>query len=395
MKAQAVCKLLMAILLPAIVLSAYAQLDYVSSLQRDSIKVSLLTCTPGKVAYTMYGHSAIRVHDMTKNEDLVFNYGAFDYSEDNFIFRFVKGETDYILAAEYFDSFIQRYSESGTGITEQILNLTPEEKDLITRLLMENILPANRTYRYNWLYDNCTTRARDMIERAISGKVIYHAANSHKSARIILHLFNQVNRWMDFGENLILGYELDRPLTKRQQMFIPSYYAADADSATIVRIDGTEIPLVIETHVVLREKTEARPQLLDTPFILFGILFAVILFVAFFEWRRKKTYKWLDVALFVFWGLAGILVAFLFFFSEHAGVDSNMLVIFFNPLPLFGIPFLIQRKIKFLCWVILAEFALLLIALIVARQHVDPALLPLVSILLLRVVVNILFSQKK
>ena len=149
----------------------------------DSFEISLLTCTPGPVAYTMYGHSALRVHNFTANLDLVFNYGVFDYNEDNFVFKFVKGETDYILAAEYSVGFFERYRDEGAGIMEQVLNLSQEECNILNGLLMENLQPANRMYRYNWLYDNCTTRARDMIERAVQGEVRYHAADPQLSAR--------------------------------------------------------------------------------------------------------------------------------------------------------------------------------------------------------------------
>ena len=361
----------------------------------DSIEVSLLTCTPGPVVYSMYGHSAIRVHNFTTNLDLVFNYGVFDYNENNFVFKFVKGETDYILSAEYAHGFFERYAEEKAGILEQVLNLTSEECNIINVLLMENLQPANCTYRYNWLYDNCTTRARDMIERAIQGEVKYLSADPQLTARSILHQFNKVDRWTEFGENLILGYELDRPLTKRQQMFIPSIYAADVDSAIIVRNDGRSIPLVRETRYPLKQTLVINPSPVDGPMLVCVFLFVIMAIVGFFEIRRVKTFKWVDVTLSVLVGLAGLLVSFLYFFSEHAGVNTNILIILFNPLAFAFIPFLIRRRTQLLSYAILAEFVLFVIAYIAVQQYIDLAILPLALTLLLRVVVNISVNHKK
>lgn len=363
--------------------------------QLDSMEVSLLTCTPGPVAYSMYGHSALRVHNYTTDLDVVFNYGVFDYSEDNFVMKFVKGETDYILGAEYAVGFFGRYRDEGAGILEQVLNLSQEECNTLYVLLMENLRPENRTYRYNWLYDNCTTRARDAMERAIQGEVRYHAADPQLSARAILHQFNVVDRWMEFGENLILGYELDRTLSKRQQMFIPSFYAADVDSATILRADGQIVPLVRETRHPLEQTLPKRDSDFDTPMLTFILLFVIVAAISIIELRRKQTFKWLDVTLSVLVGLAGLLVAFLFFFSEHAGVSTNILVILFNPLAFVWIPFIILRRTRVINYVILAEFIAFFIVAVAVRQCLDAAIWPLVSTLLLRVIVNIFINHNK
>ena len=367
----------------------------VSEHKNDSLEISLLTCTPGPVAYSMYGHSALRVHNFTANLDLVFNYGVFDYNEDNFVFKFVKGETDYILGAEYAVGFFGRYKDEGAGILEQVLNLSQEECNTLNALLMENLRPENCTYRYNWLYDNCTTRARDVMERAIQGEVRYHAADQHLTARDILHQFNIVDRWMEFGENFILGYELDRTLSKRQQMFIPSFYAADVDSATILRPDGQVVSLVRETRYPLEQTLPQKSPDFDTPMLIFILLFVFVAVICVFEIRRKQTFKWFDVTLSVCVGLAGLLVSFLFFFSEHAGVCTNMLVILFNPLAFVWIPFIIRRRTRVVNYVILAEFVVFFVAAVAVRQCLDAAIWPLVSTLLLRVIVNIFINHNK
>ncbi len=393
-----------------IIILAGSHADRIWAGQRDSLCISLLTCSPGDIAYTMYGHSAIRVHNLTTNKDVVFNYGMFNFDEDNFVYKFVKGETDYILGAEPADYFFGRYREKGMGIEEQILNFTQDEYWQLYDILWVNIQPRNRTYRYNWLYDNCTTRARDAIERAVNGRIVYgytlldnDSDTATPSARQMLHGFASADRWVEFGQNLLLGYEIDQPLTYRQTMFLPSMFQQYASSAVIERTqisDSTAnatyvVPLISAAHEVLKPETSNIHAPIDPPFTCFLLLFVAITLLSIFEIRRNKTFKWVDVIMCVPVGLAGLLISFLYFCSEHAGVSTNMLVILFNPLPLIWIPFVVRRHVTFISYVILAEFILFFLAIFTVRQHVDFAIWPLVSTLLVRVLVNIWLNRQK
>ena len=383
--------------------------DNVAGKQRDSLCVSLLTCSPGDIAYTMYGHSAIRVHNITTQKDLVFNYGMFNFDEDNFIYKFVKGETDYILGAEPADFFFGRYQERGIGIVEQVLNFTQDECWHLYDILWTNMQPQNRTYRYNWLYDNCTTRARDAIERAVNGRVVYisqpeaDTGMTTLSARQMLHPFARADRWVEFGQNFILGYEIDRPLSVRQTMFLPHKFKDYAGGAVIVQEVLTdegdtvlnEIPLISTTHDVLKPAAADNYDYIDSPFMCFLVLLIITLVLSIFEIRRHRSFKWIDVTFCVLTGLAGILVSFLYYFSEHAGVSTNVLVIIFNPLPFIWIPFVIRRHVRILSYAILAEFILFFIAIFAVGQHLDFAIWPLVSTLLVRVLVNIWLNKQK
>ena len=141
--------------------------------QEDNIKVSLMTCAPGTEIYALFGHTALRYEDTARGEDWVFNYGMFSFNTPHFIYRFVKGETDYELGVTRYPYFEGSYAMRGSSVYQQTLNLTISEKQELRRLLEENYLPKNRVYRYNFFYDNCTTRARDIIEKCIEGKVVY------------------------------------------------------------------------------------------------------------------------------------------------------------------------------------------------------------------------------
>lgn len=364
--------------------------------QVDSLRVSLLTCTPGSDIYAHFGHSAIRIRNLNTDEDIVFNYGMFDYRVESFVFRFVKGETDYTLGAEYANAFFIRYGVKGEGITEQILNLTPYEAEKLYYLIRVNYLPENRQYRYNFLYDNCTTRARNIIEKSVDGQVVYDISNRDLTFRNILREFTKDSPWLEFGIDFVLGEEVDHVVDREQQMFIPSYYMHDMDSAFIMRSDGRRVKLVAEVDTPLVEQKKAEDSLLSmifTPMTVFVCLFVLTLVVSIRDIKKKSVSWGYDAMLLLLQGLAGIVVAFLFFFSEHPAVGTNWLVLIFNPLPLVWLPMMVvcavRRKTDVIYFANMAVLAAFVLAMPIFPQSFNPAMVPLVFTLLLRSVINV------
>ena len=180
--------------------------------QTDSIQFSLLTCAPGNEIYALFGHTAIRYQNFSRGVDLVFNYGMFSFNTPHFVYRFVKGETDYQLGITPYPYFESEYAFRGSSVYQQILNLTYSEKMSLLKLLQDNYLPENRIYRYNYFYDNCTTRARDQIEKSIQGQVVYPSVSWHKTFRGIVHEFTKGSPWDELGIDLCLGAEADKPI---------------------------------------------------------------------------------------------------------------------------------------------------------------------------------------
>ena len=207
--------------------------------QQDSVKVSLLTCAPGTEIYALFGHTALRYEDPAHGQDIVFNYGIFDFNTPNFIFRFVKGETDYKLGVAPYESFEWQYAMRGSSVYQQTLNLTSAEKQKLWDLLEENYRPENRVYRYNFFYDNCTTRARDRFEECIDGKVTYPEGKEGLSFRDIVHQYTKGHEWDELGIDMCLGSEADVPIDARKQMFAPFYLLEAAKNATIMEGDST------------------------------------------------------------------------------------------------------------------------------------------------------------
>ena len=316
--------------------------------KRDSIQFSLLTCSPGTEIYSLFGHTAIRYQNYTQNKDIVFNYGMFSFSSPNFIYRFVKGETDYQLGVNDFRSFEAEYMFRGSSVYQQILNLTYEEKLKLQNLLFTNYLPQNRVYRYNYFYDNCTTRARDQIEKCIDGDVEYPTSVPDKTFRGIIHEFTKGFDWEEFGIDLCLGAGADKPIGIRQQMFSPFYMRSFVEGAFIKDENGNTRPLVLREEVIVDADAvdAAESSFPFSPIACATFFLFLNVVIAFVQIVRKKIYWFWDLILYLSQGLAGCIIAFLFFFSIHPTVDSNWLILLFNPIPLFYLPFMVYNDIK-------------------------------------------------
>ena len=319
----------------------------VQSQSTDSIRFSLLTCVPGTEIYSLFGHTAIRYENYTRCIDVVFNYGMFSFNTPNFIFRFVAGETDYQLGITPYSYFEAEYAMRGSSVYQQVLNLTQSEKERLLTILENNYLPENRIYRYNYFYDNCTTRARDKIEECIEGKVVYPDSLSGKSYRSIVHEFTAGSPWDEFGIDLCLGAEADKEINKRQQMFSPFYMKYYASNAYIVDAGGTRRPLILdETKIVDVEPDEVQPGFVLSPLMCGALFLALCVVMAWGQWKTQRIWWGWDIVLYGLQGLAGCIIAFLFFFSVHPTVGSNWLLILFNPIPLLYLPFMVYKAVK-------------------------------------------------
>ena len=319
----------------------------VQSQSTDSIRFSLLTCAPGTEIYSLFGHTAIRYENYTRCIDVAFNYGMFSFNTPNFIFRFVAGETDYQLGITPYSYFEAEYAMRGSSVYQQVLNLTQSEKERLLTILENNYLPENRIYRYNYFYDNCTTRARDKIEECIEGKVVYPDSLSGKSYRSIVHEFTAGSPWDEFGIDLCLGAEADKEINKRQQMFSPFYMKYYASNAYIVDAGGTRRPLILdETKIVDVEPEEVQPGFILSPLMCGALFLALCVVMAWGQWKTQRIWWGWDIVLYGLQGLAGCIIAFLFFFSVHPTVGSNWLLILFNPIPLLYLPFMVYKVVK-------------------------------------------------
>ena len=367
--------------------------------QNDSIRCCLMTCSPGTEVYSLYGHTALRYQNLTRNIDLVFNYGMFSFNTPHFLYRFVKGETDYQLGVVPFRYFLAEYDMRGSSVYEQELNLTQQEKQRLYYLLSENYKKENRTYRYNYFFDNCTTRARDMIEASILGKVVYPDGLPNKSFRKIIHEFSLQNPWNIFGTDLCLGAEADRTIDNREQMFSPIYMKGFASGAYIQTADSTSRPFLAGESVLVKGNREDEPALPFTP-SMFGVLFlALNVLIGWIQVQRRKIYWGWDVLTLLSQGIAGCVIAFLFFFSVHPTVGSNWMILLFNPVPLLALPYVVYTGIKgrknpyFLCKMVYLTLFIALFPFL--PQEFNITILPLALGLLVSSASHVLVYTKK
>jgi len=332
---------------------AYAQSaqETTSMPPNDSIEVSLLTCGPGQEVWALYGHTALRFNNLTTGQDLAINYGMFSFEQKNFVLRFIFGLTDYEMGIAPFQPFLEEYLAEGRWVREQRLNLTKEEKFRLAAAIAENYQPQNRTYRYNYFYDNCTTRARDIVVRQLSGQVHYaDKLQAPVSYRELVHQCLTAHPWSRLGIDLLLGYEADRPITAEQQQFLPDSLSHDFARATIADKDGLTRPLV------LNEKADMPAATLSTttsalsvrPWMCALALACLILIVTVCQWRCKIF----DAILLLIIGLAGLILLAMVF-SQHPTVDRNLQILLLNPLALLFLYPAVWRKNR-TTWAILA-----------------------------------------
>lgn len=310
----------------------------------DSIRVSLLTCSPHDEIYSLYGHTAIRYEDKASKTDIVVNYGMFSFKKPFFVARFVLGLTDYEMGIQDFNDFCYEYQYFGSQVTQQEINLTPEEKGQLLKALQDNYANA-RVYRYNYFYNNCTTKARDIILKSINGKIEYkNAIDKSVSFRDLIHGCNANYSWASFGNDLLLGFKADMQTTREEQQFLPDNLMRDFGHAKIVSADGSARPLVKNTEIIVKGNDHAiAGKTKVTPQFVFITLLLLIAAIVVAEFKTKKRFLWVDISLLLASGLAG-LILFVMLFSEHPTTSTNLQIFILCPLNLYWAIYIIKNK---------------------------------------------------
>lgn len=310
----------------------------------DSIRVSLLTCSPHDEIYSLYGHTAIRYEDKASKTDIVVNYGMFSFKKPFFVARFVLGLTDYEMGIQDFNDFCYEYQYFGSQVTQQEINLTPEEKGQLLKALQDNYANA-RVYRYNYFYNNCTTKARDIILKSINGKIEYkNGIDRSVSFRDLIHGCNANYSWASFGNDLLLGFKADMQTTREEQQFLPDNLMRDFGQAKIVSADGSARPLVKNTEIIVKGNDHAiAGKTKVTPQFVFITLLLIIAAIVVAEFKTKKRFLWVDISLLLASGLAG-LILFVMLFSEHPTTSTNLQIFILCPLNLYWAIYIIKNK---------------------------------------------------
>ncbi len=313
----------------------------------DSVDISLLTCGPGNEVWSYYGHSALRIQDKMHGSDVAVNWGMFSFRQNFFILRFVFGLTDYQIGIYPMTDFLAEYAAEGRWVRQQRINLSRDEKINILHAIEENAKPENRTYRYNFFFDNCTTRAREMILTNIGYcNTNFDDKETQSTYRQEIHKLNGDHRWSRFGNDLLLGCLADQPISKREWEFLPENlskdFATEARKDTTVQKTMAEVYPTKKRYIKLVDSTfylipvqadHATESESITPFRVALALGAVIFLLSIIEVFKRKNFWWLDMTLLILTGIPGfILLAMIF--SEHPTVQINFQILILNPLNL-------------------------------------------------------------
>jgi hypothetical protein len=341
-------------------------------------QISLLTCAPGEELYSTFGHSAVRINDTLTGIDVVYNYGIFDFDTPNFYWLFVQGKLLYKLDVERTRYFIRQYRTDNRRVIEQKLNLDDAEKTQILAFLNHNNLPENKYYLYDFFYNNCSTKIRDIFASELKDSLQLRPAHAAtKTFRQLLSEYLVPLPWAHFGIDLILGLPADNIANYQNEMFLPDYLAQNLSQGYMM---GWQ-PLVsaTETTIVDVPRTIVKPPFWQQPLFVFGLLLILTLLLTFFV-QAKWLKTVFDVLLFGSLALCGVVFVFMGLFTNHQATHYNLNMLWANPLYL-----LLPAINKTIIWKSIALLVLLLLLLFpVFPQGFNVAFIPIFLCLIAR-----------
>lgn len=297
-------------------------LQFASAQDSCGLRISLLTAAPGEELYATFGHTALRMRDNLKGTDFVFNYGTFEFGPD-FYMKFIRGKLLYFLSVENFNDFMDEYRLQSRSIQEQVLQLSCGEKQKLYSALQTNAQQQNRYYKYDFLFDNCTTRAGDIVVKNTGSPVVFKnilPANTPTFRNLIHSYLNAGHQyWSKFGIDILLGVKLDRKLTNREAMFLPDYLLKGFDSAIV-----NNHPLVTAPKTILQMPSPLKEKSFFTPAVVFSLLLIIIIVISFIQSNWAGTaIRIFDFLFFFILGLAGWLLLFMWFGTDHRVTQNN------------------------------------------------------------------------
>ncbi len=352
-------------------------------------EISIITVGPGEVLYEAFGHSAIRVKDSVLGIDNIFNYGLFDFNQPNFKLNFTKGKLLYKLGKRPFKNFVVNNYYQERWMKAQVLNLSQLEKEKMYALLEENALPQNAEYLYDPYFNNCATKLRDITKEILGNKLHFPSSFSDQNYTLRQLMDKELswNTWGNFGINLALGNTLDKAITSEAYMYLPDYVYIAFKNAKKLK-NSIDTPLVLKEQVILNFKEKTIQTKWYNPFFVFSILLLLSIVITYSDQKRNKRSKFFDFLLFFMTGFLGVIICFLWFFTNHSTTPNNFnfLWAFF---PNLFVSFILLKK-NTPSWVIKyvnLYLVLLLVTLFVSISGIQKfsfVLFPIISMLFMR-----------
>jgi hypothetical protein len=358
---------------------------FASAQDSCSLRLSLLTCAPGEELYSTFGHTALRVKDEVRGADYIFNYGTFEFGPD-FYTKFIRGKLLYFLSVEDFNDFIYAYRLQSRSIREQVLQLSCDEKQKLYLALQTNAQEQNRYYKYDFLFDNCTTRAGDIVLRNSGSPVVFKniLPKEHPTFRNLIHSYLNAGHqyWSKLGIDILLGAKLDRKVTNREAMFLPDYLLKGFDSASL-----NTHSLVTPPQTILEIPSPLKSKSFFTPTVVFCLLLVIVVGISFNHSTLASTILgFFDFLFFFALGLAGILLLFMWFGTDHKVCQNNYNLLWALPTNVL-MAFFVHREKQWVKKYFRMVFWLSLILALTwffLPQQMNNALLPVVGLIIYR-----------
>lgn len=320
--------------------------------------VSVLTCGPGTDLYSSFGHTSFRIQDSAKGIDWIYNYGTFDFNTPNFYTKFARGKLLYSLSKQRLPNFLYTYELENRWVKEQLLNLSAEEKNELFSYLEINYLPENRKYKYDFLYDNCSTKIPSILKEILGNDLQFEEVQDSTSHtfRDLIQLNLIRNSWSSFGIDLALGSVIDKKADPLQYIFLPNYVYRQLE---YTKLNGE--PIVQRERTILDYNLLNRGNFFTTsPLFWFGLLFLFTATITFIDFKNKVRSKVLDIILFLLTGIAGWIIFFLWFLTDHQATALNLNILWAFPFNLVLVYFLI-RNTSTPAWVTMYLLGLLIL----------------------------------
>lgn len=327
------------------VLFLFLLISNISFSQADAVtrlRISIITCAPGNELYSIFGHTAIRIIDSANHSDIIFNYGTFDFGDPNFLMKFTRGKLDYFLSAEDATNFFAAYQEEGRTITEQVLQLSDTEKINIQQSLFKNISGNNKYYKYDFLFDNCTTRVKDLLKNSTAFKCNSKLVKDGTTFRNMLYIYLDSSGmcWSKLGIDLLLGSKIDKAVTTEQTSFLPDYLMFAIDS-----FDNSQ--QIINERKVYKAPSPSFSKYNYLPLLVFSILLFLVAILSFSKnIIAAKAFNYLSLAMIFVTGLVGCLLVFMWFGTDHKSCAANYNLLWALPTNIVAV-FFVNRQSNF------------------------------------------------
>lgn len=364
--------------------AAFGQSDRLHS----NAQISVITCGPGQDLYASFGHSAIRIQDATQGIDWVYNYGTFNFNAPNFYYNFAIGRPLFSLSVSKFSDFLYSYQLENRWVKEQLLALSQREKNALFAFLQNNSRPENRDYKYDYLKDNCSTKIPEVLTEVLGDKLIFKSGDqiTDSSFRDLIRDNLKLNSWSSFGIDLALGSRIDKKIKRSEQMFIPFKVREQISTAQLANK-----PLLERERTIL-EATAKRSGFYFTtsPLFWFGLLLVFTVAISSIDITNNVRSRLLDFFLFFITGTAGLLIFFLWFFTDHSAAAVNLNILWAFPLNLIGCYYVVKKDKHFPHWFgkfllgLLALLALALLLWIIGVQIFSPIISIIIATLGIR-----------